>query len=171
MAGSTYSCANSSRASITSQSSAPSWIALPFTTSKSSPGWPRLTVRATTSASYSSWIHLSITLVSRPPLYSSSTRPTSPGSASYEAVFLRIVRSCSSAMAAHDPSDKPRAGASRRSAHPACHEAAIRGSHHERPACVAQHPDAPHVESSDRHERAHLVPCARHEVDARLVGF
>ena len=31
------------------------------------PGCPRLTVRATTSASYSSWIHLSITLVSRPP--------------------------------------------------------------------------------------------------------
>src|SRR4051794_25032631 len=70
---------------MTTQSSAPSWSALPFTTSKSSPGCPRFTVSATTSASYSSWIHLSITLVSRPPEYSSSTRETSSRRARYEA--------------------------------------------------------------------------------------
>src|SRR3954454_22249438 len=52
-------------------------------------------VSATTSASYSSWIHLSMTLVSRPPEYSSRTRLTSPGSARYEAVRVCGVRVCS----------------------------------------------------------------------------
>src|SRR5919197_2491057 len=57
-------------------------------------------VSATTSASYSSWIHLSITLVSRPPEYSSSTRPTSPGSARYEAVRVcGVVRTCGASVA------------------------------------------------------------------------
>ena len=67
MAGSTYSRANSSLASTTIVSAAPSCFALAITASQSSPGWPSSTLSVTTSASYCSWIQCSITEVSRPP--------------------------------------------------------------------------------------------------------